>query len=66
MEENTRFELELPTIESSSSIDGYIIETSNYHLIYNKVRIEIVPCQRYNNANLGYYALNVIECLQNL
>lgn len=64
MMEKTQFELEFPIIQTSSS-DGMIIETFDYHLSYYKVRIKLIQSQMDNYAGLECYYLNVDAELQN-
>lgn len=45
MLENTQFKVEVPTMDASSS-EGTIIEASDYHLTYDKVKRNIAPSQR--------------------
>lgn len=47
------------------SIEGTIIDTSDYPLTHDKVRRYIVPSQRDDYTFLMCYALNVSEWLQN-
>ena len=62
--EKTRFEVEFPTVDTSS-IEGTTIEISYYHLTHDKVRRVIVTSQRDGYASLEYYVFNVAEGLQN-
>lgn len=52
MVEKTRFKVDVHIIHTSSS-EGSITKISSCHLICNKVTREIVPSQRYDNANIG-------------
>lgn len=56
--------MNVPIIDTSSN-EETIIETSNYHLTYDKVRREIVPSQRDDYACLEFYTLNVARGLKN-
>ena len=62
--EKTQFEVEFPTMDTSSS-EETTTEISNCHLTHDKVRRVIVASQRDDYANLGYYVFNVAEGLQN-
>lgn len=41
MAKKTQFEVEVPTIDITTSNDGMITEASNYHLTCDKVRREL-------------------------
>lgn len=45
MEENTQFEMEVPTMYTNSS-EGTITRVSNYPLTRDKVNMKIIPSQR--------------------
>lgn len=65
MAENTRFEVEVSVIDTTSS-ERAITKTYNYHLNHYKVRRNIIPSQGYNYIEIGNYDLNVIDRLQNI
>lgn len=60
----TQFEMEVPTIDISSS-DVMVTEASNYHLTRNKVKMKILPSQSKNYSCFECYALNMANGLQN-
>lgn len=64
MMEKTQFEVEVPTMDTSSII-GTIIEEYDYHLTRDKVIRDIVRSQRDDYADLEWCSLNVDEWLQN-
>ena len=51
MAENTQFEVEVPTTDTSS-IDRMIIEAFGYHLTRDRIRKEKLPPQRYGCCDL--------------
>lgn len=55
MVEKTLFDVEVPTIDTSSS-KRTTTNFFDYHLICNKVMREIIPSQRENYAHLECYA----------
>lgn len=58
----TQFDVKVPVVDTSSS-DGMFTMAFQYYMTRDKVRWEIVSSQGYNQANLGFYALNMDEVL---
>lgn len=56
--------MEILAIDTSKS-EGTVKNVYDDHLIYDKVRREIVLTQRYDYIDHGCYALNLPEGLQN-
>lgn len=56
MAEKTQFEVDVPTMDSSSIV-GTNEKVSYYHLTHDKLMREIVLSQRYNYDGIGCYAL---------
>lgn len=65
MDKKIQFEVQVPTKDTSSSYRT-ITEAFDCHLTHDKVMMEIVPSQRDNYADLGFYVFNVAEGLQNI
>lgn len=64
MAEKTQFEVEFPTIDTSSS-EIMITNASHYRLNRDKVKRKIVTSERDNYDSLECHALNVDEGFQN-
>lgn len=64
MTKKTRFEVKFPTMDISCS-KGTIIKAYDCHLTHDKASNKILPSPRDNYVDFLYYALNVVELLQN-